>query len=216
MSERTINLTDDLLAYLRRVGVHEPEVLRRLREETAKLPEHRMQISPEQGAFMGLLVRLMGATNCLEVGTFTGYSSTAVALALPPEGRLVCCDVSVEWTNMARQAWTDAGVADKVELHIGPAVETLQTLEERSFDFAFIDADKSSYDAYYERALVLVRRGGLIAIDNVLWSGRVVDQSDQEPDTVAIRKLNEKIAGDDRVEAVLLPLGDGLTLARVR
>ena len=215
MSDRTITLTDELVDYIRRVGVREPEVLATLRRDTAKLPQHNMQIGPEQGAFMALLVRLMGATRCLEIGTFTGYSSTVVALALPPNGHLVCCDVSVEWTNVARQAWTDAGVADKVDLRIGPAVETLKGLEAESFDFAFIDADKTGYDAYYEECLRLVRRGGLIALDNTLQGGCVAAESTSE-NVLAIQALNEKIHADDRVDMVLLPLADGLTLARVR
>ncbi len=216
MARDTLNLTDALRHYVWRVGVREPDVLRRLREETASLPMAQMQIPPEQGAFMAMLVRLMGARRCLEVGTFTGYSSTAVALALPEDGRITCCDVSVEWTDIARRYWADAGVADKIDLRVGPAVGTLRGLEEGSFDFAFIDADKPSYDAYYERALRLVRRGGLIAIDNVLWGGRVIDESDQTEQTLVIRRLNDKIATDERVDQVLLPIGDGLTLARVR
>ena len=216
MARGTLNLTDALRQYVWQVGVREPDVLRRLREETASLPMAQMQISPEQGAFMAMLVRLIDARRCLEVGTFTGYSSTAVALALPDDGRITCCDVSVEWTDVARRYWADAGVADKIDLRLGPAIETLQGLEEGSFDFAFIDADKPSYDAYYERALRLVRRGGLIAIDNVLWGGRVIDESDQSEQTLVIRRLNDKIATDDRVDQVLLPIGDGLTLARVR
>ena len=216
MARGTLNLTDALRSYVWQVGVREPDVLRRLREETASLPMAQMQISPEQGAFMAMLVRLIDARRCLEVGTFTGYSSTAVALALPDDGRITCCDVSVEWTDVARRYWADAGVADKIDLRLGPAIETLQGLEEGSFDFAFIDADKPSYDAYYERALRLVRPGGLIAIDNVLWGGRVIDDADQSEQTLVIRRLNDKIATDERVDQVLLPIGDGLTLARVR
>jgi caffeoyl-CoA O-methyltransferase len=196
--------------------VREPDVLRRLREETAPLPHAQMQISPEQGAFMSVLVKAIGARRCLEVGTFTGYSSTVVALAIPDDGHLTCCDVSVEWTDVARRYWTDAGVAHKIDLRIGPAVQTLKTLEEGSFDFAFIDADKPGYDAYYERALRLVRPGGLIAIDNVLWSGRVADDADQDERTVAIRALNDKIATDERVDVAMVPIGDGMTLAFVR
>ena len=220
MSNQSIGLSDELHAYLLTVGVREPEVLRRIRERTAALPEHGMQIAPEQGAFMALLVRLTGARRCLEVGTFTGYSSTAVALALPPDGRLVCCDASREWTDLARQAWTDAGVAERVELRIGPAVETLNGLLAEGgagrFDFAFIDADKPSYDTYLEQALRLVRPGGLIAIDNTLWSGRLMDASVNDASTQAIRALNEKLAHDDRVDVALVPIGDGLTLLRVR
>ena len=220
MSNASIGLSKELHRYLVSVGVREPEVLRRLRERTAELPESGMQIAPEQGAFMALLVRAMGARRCLEVGTFTGYSSTVVALALPPDGRMVCCDVSREWTDIARQAWTDAGVADRIELRLAPALETLDNLladgGARSFDFAFIDADKPSYDGYVERALLLVRAGGLIAIDNVLWSGRVADPSDQDESTRAIRALNEKLATDERVDIAMVPIGDGLTLLQVR
>jgi predicted O-methyltransferase YrrM len=220
LSNASIGLSQELHAYLVKVGVREPDVLRRLRERTAALPEHGMQIAPEQGAFMALLVKVMGARQCLEVGTFTGYSSTAVALALPPDGRLVCCDVSREWTDIARETWTEAGVADRVELRLGPALETLdQLLAEGGggrFDFAFIDADKPNYDGYVERALRLVRPGGLIAIDNVLWSGRVADSSVDDESTVAIRSLNEKLATDERVEVAMIPIGDGLTLLRVR
>lgn len=220
MSNASIGLSEKLHAYLVKVGVREPEVLRRLRERTAAIPEHGMQIAPEQGAFMSLLVKVMGARNCLEVGTFTGYSSTAVALALPADGRLVCCDVSREWTDIARETWTEAGVGDRVELRLGPALETLdQLLAEggtRRFDFAFIDADKPNYDGYVERGLRLVRPGGLIAIDNVLWSGRVADSSVDDESTNAIRALNEKLASDERVEIAMVPIGDGLTLLRVR
>jgi predicted O-methyltransferase YrrM len=220
MADLTIDLTPAVHEYLLRHGVREPDVLRRLRERTASLPQHRMQIAPEQGAFMALLARLIGARRALEIGTFTGYSSTVVALALPADGRMVCCDVSREWTDIAREAWAEAGVADRVELRLGPAIETLDALlgegGEGTFDFAFIDADKPSYDAYYERCLRLVRRGGLIAIDNVLWSGRVADPSETDDDTNAIRALNAKIATDERVDVSMLPIRDGLTLARIR
>ena len=216
MSSRTLDLTDDLVAYVRRWGVREPEVLVRLREDTARLPQSNMQIAPEQGAFMALLVKLAGARRLLEIGTFTGYSSTVMALALPPDGRITCCDVSEEWTDRARQAWAEAGVADRVELRIGPAIDTLRGLESGTYDLAFIDADKPSYDAYYEECLRLVRPGGLVMLDNMLQSGRVVDETDTSESVLAIRALNEKIAGDERVEHVLLPLADGLTLARVR
>lgn len=220
MSNRTLQLSDELYAYALRVGVREPELLRQLREETAQLPMARMQISAEQGALMAMLVRLMDARRCLEVGTFTGYSSLSVALALPADGRVVCCDVSVEWTDVARRYWTTAGVAERIELRIGPALDTLESLladgGADSFDFAFIDADKASYDGYYERALRLVRPGGAIAIDNVLWSGRVIDDADQSADTKAIRALNARIASDERVDEVLVPIGDGLTLVRRR
>jgi predicted O-methyltransferase YrrM len=220
VSNRSIGLAEDLHAYLLSVGVREPDVLRRLRDETAELPRANMQIAPEEGAALAMLVRMIGARRILEVGTFTGYSSTAMALALPADGRIVCCDVSVEWTDMARKAWTDAGVADRVELHIGPALDTLDDLlaadQAGTFDLAFIDADKENYVAYYERALRLVRQGGVIAIDNVLWSGRVADPSVNDDNTLAIRELNALIATDERVDVAMLPIADGLTLARIR
>ena len=216
MANRTLPMTDELVAYVHRLGVREHPVLARLRETTARLPESEMQIGPEQGAFMAILVKLSGATRILEIGTFTGYSSTAMALALPPGGKILCCDVNREWTDIARQAWADADVAENVELRLAPAVETLATLDEDSFDFAFIDADKPSYDAYYEGCLRAVRPGGLILIDNVLQGGGVADPSADSDSVRAIRALNEKIAGDDRVEHVLLPFADGLTMARVR
>jgi len=219
MSSRTIPITPELHAYIvDRVDEH--PVLRQLRAETAPMPQSNMQIGADQGAFMAQLVRLMGARRCLEIGTFTGYSSTAVALALPADGRIVCCDISTEWTDIARRAWTDAGVADKVDLRIGPAVDTLDALlaagEANAFDLAFIDADKPSYLAYYERCVELVRPGGAILIDNVLWSGRVADPKQNDPDTIAIRALNDRVNADERVDAVILPIADGLTLARVR
>ena len=179
-----------------------------------------MQIAVEEGAFLALLVSLTGARRVLEVGTFTGYSSTAMALALPPDGRVVCCDISREYTDVARRTWAEAGVAERMELHLRPALETLDELLRQdgrgTFDLAFIDADKTNYAGYYERALQLVRRGGLIAIDNVLWSGRVADASDTDDDTQAIRALNEAIAADERVDLAMVPIADGVTLARVR
>ena len=194
--------------------------MRRLREETASLDEASMQIGADQGQFMGLLVEIMGARNALEVGTFTGYSALAVALALPDDGRLVACDVSEEWTAIARRYWEEAGVAHKIDLRLAPALETLEGLLAEgcagTFDFAFIDADKEGYDAYYERALELMRTGGLIALDNTLWEGKVVDPAVADGDTQAIRAMNAKLAGDARVTLSLLPVGDGLTLARKR
>jgi predicted O-methyltransferase YrrM len=216
MSNRTLSLTDELVDYVQALGVREHPALARLRERTAPMPQHEMQIAPEQGAFMALMVQLTAARRILEIGTFTGYSSTAMALALPADGRIVCCDVSREWTDLAREAWADAGVADRVELRIGPAVETLATLDDDAFDLAFIDADKTGYDAYYEGCLRVVRPGGLILIDNVLQGGRVTDASVADENVTAIRALNEKIAADDRVDHVLLPLADGLTMVRVR
>ena len=216
MANRTLNLTDQLVEYVHRFGVREHPTLAALRVETQKLPEHNMQIGPDQGAFMAMLVRLSGARRILEIGTFTGYSSTAMALALPEDGRILCCDVSREWTDIARRAWADAGVAEKAELRLGPATETLEGLEDDSFDLAFIDADKPSYDAYYEGCLRVVRAGGLILIDNVLWSGEVADPAVNSDNVVAIRALNGKIAADERVDHVILPIGDGVTMARVR
>ena len=220
MANKTIGISDELAAYVIEVGTREPDVLARLREETAALPQHGMQISPEQGAFLALLVELIGARRCIEVGTFTGYSSIAVALALPDDGRLVCCDVSTDWTSLARKYWDEAGVAHKIDLHVAPATETLDQLladgEEAAFDFAFVDADKTGYDAYYERLLRLVRPGGLIVFDNTLWNGKVVDQDTDDPDTRAIRALNSKLSGDERVTTCLLPVADGVTLARRR
>jgi predicted O-methyltransferase YrrM len=220
MTNKTIGLSDDLAAYVLDVGTREPGVLARLREETAALPEHRMQIAPEQGAFLALLVELTGARRCLEIGTFTGYSSTAVAMALPDDGRIVCCDVSEAWTSVARRYWDEAGVARKIDLRIAPATETLDGLladgAASTYDFAFVDADKSGYDGYYERLLRLVRPGGLIALDNTLWSGRVLDQDAEDEDTRALQALNRKLSGDDRISLCLLPMADGVTLARRR
>jgi predicted O-methyltransferase YrrM len=218
MSQTHTNLSDELAAYVRRVSLREPDILRRLRERTAPIEESRMQIHPEQAQFMQMLVQIMGATKTLEVGVFTGYSSLAIALALPPEGKVTACDVSEEWTSIGKEFWEEAGVADKIDLRIAPAVETLDQLvtsgQQGTYDFAFIDADKANYDRYYESALVLVRSGGLIALDNVLWHGKVIDPSVNDPDTNAIRSINEKIYGDRRVSLSMIPIGDGLTLAR--
>ena len=204
--------------YLRTVVARESPLQQRLRDETAKLPMGGMQIGADQGVFLAFLVRLIGARNAIEIGTFTGYSALSVASALAPGGRLVCCDVSEEWTAIARRYWAEAGVADRIELHLRPAQETLAELLRKhgpgSFDFAFIDADKTGYDAYYEACLELLRPGGLIAIDNVLWSGTVADPADQKPDTVALRALTVKIRDDRRVDASLVSLGDGVLLAR--
>ena len=220
MSNGSIGLDEALNDYMVQVGVREHPVLAELRRTTAALPNANMQIAPEEGALLAMLVQLLPGRRILEVGTFTGYSSTAMALAQPADGRVTCCDVSEEWTDIARRAWADAGVADRVTLHLAPAVETLDRLlasgEAGSYDLAFIDADKENYDSYYERALSLVRAGGLIAIDNVLWSGRVADPAEHDESTDAIRALNAKIAADERVDVVMLPVADGLTLARVR
>ncbi|MBI1774920.1 MAG: class I SAM-dependent methyltransferase [Proteobacteria bacterium] len=220
MSSRTIELTQRLYDYLLGASLREPEVLQQLREETASMTGAGMQISPEQGQFMALLVELTGARKTLEIGTFTGYSSLAVARALPPGGKVYACDVSKEYTKVARKYWAKAGVADKVELRLGPAVGTVKALiaegHAGSFDFAFIDADKENYDAYYEAALTLLKPGGLITIDNVLWNGRVADPAKNDPDTAAIRALNAKLRDDPRVTISMVPIGDGLMLARKR
>jgi caffeoyl-CoA O-methyltransferase len=220
MTNRSISLTDSLYEYLLSVSLRESSLLRRLREETAVLPNARMQIAPEQGQFMALLVRLIGARRCLEVGVFTGYSSLAVALALPDDGRIVACDVSEEWTSVARRYWAEVGVAHKIDLRLAPALETLQRLraagEAGTFDFAFLDADKENYLRYYELVLELVRPGGLIVADNTLWSGRVADPANSEAATVELRRFNERLLADDRVDLSVVPIGDGLTLARKR
>ena len=220
MTKRSISLTDSLYDYLLAVSLREPEVLRQLRDETAGYPEARMQIAPEQGQFMALLARLTGARRCIEVGVFTGYSSLVLALALPDDGRIVACDVSDEWTAVARRYWAAAGVAHKIDLRLAPALETLGHLlaagEAGTFDFAFLDADKENYLRYYERLLELVRPGGLIVADNTLWSGRVADSANTEATTVALREFNAILNGDQRIDLSLVPIGDGLTLARKR
>ena len=218
MSSHTIELTDTVYDYLLKQGTRESAVARDLRAHTlSSTRAHRMQISPEQGAFMQWLVRLLGARRTLEVGTFTGYSALVVAEALPDDGQLIACDVSEEWTAIGRPFWERAGVAHKIDLRLKPAVDTLDELidagEAGSFDFAFIDADKANYDAYYERCLTLLRPGGVIGIDNVLWGGRVADERVRDEDTRAIRALNLKVNADERVDATMLPIGDGLTLA---
>jgi caffeoyl-CoA O-methyltransferase len=217
---RLLKLDRRLYGYLLEATSREPQLMARLRTETRRLPEASQQIGPEQAQFMDLLVRLIGARRALEIGTFTGYSALAVALALPADGKLVCCDVSEEWTAIARRYWREAGVADRIELRLAPAADTLASLlaagGSRRFDFAFIDADKENYDLYYEQCLKLVRPGGLIAIDNTLWHGAVADPRRNDVDTVAIRALNRKIRDDARVDMVLLPIGDGLLLARPR
>jgi predicted O-methyltransferase YrrM len=220
MSNRSISLTDTLYEYLLSVSLREPPLLLQLREETAALPTRSMQISPEQGQFMALLLRLMGAKRCLEIGVYTGYSSLATALALSDDGRVVACDVSEEWTSVARRYWRAAGVDHKIDLRLAPALETLDELvaagQAGRFDVAFIDADKESYLAYYERALLLLRTGGLVVVDNTLWSGRVADPECADVDTVALRHFNECLHRDERIELSLIPVGDGLTLARKR
>jgi len=219
MARRTLDLDDRLYDYLLKVGVRESDLLKELRAETSKLSSAGMQIGPDQGAFMHLLAGLIGARRALEIGTFTGYSSLCVASALPADGKLICCDVSEEYTSIARNYWRRAGIESRIELRLGPAVATLDQLIEAKvpeFDFIFIDADKANYVNYYERALKLVRTGGLIAIDNVLWGGDVADPKVDDEDTRAIRALNDKISADERVILSMIPLGDGLTLARKR
>ena len=217
---RNVQLTDKLYEYLVGHSVREHPVLAQLRAETAKLPHAGMQIGADQGQFMALLAKLIGARRCIEVGVFTGYSSLAVALALPDDGRIVACDVSEEWTAIARRHWEKAGVAKKIDLRLGRATATLDQLlaegGEGRYDFAFIDADKTGYRDYFERCLRLLRANGLIAIDNTLWSGDVADPSNTKPDTVALRELNDALHRDERVDIALLPLGDGVTLARKR
>jgi predicted O-methyltransferase YrrM len=220
MPKRNIELTEKLDAYILGVSLREPEVLRKLREETARLPMSGMQIAPDQGQFMALLARLVGARRCLEIGTFTGYSALAVALALPADGRIIACDVNPETTAIAKRYWAAAGVGEKIELRLAPALGTLDALLAEggsgSFDFVFIDADKENYDAYYEHSLRLLRAGGLIVIDNVLWGGWVADARRKDPETAALRALNAKLHKDERIDLSLLPLADGITLARKR
>lgn len=220
MSTNSLALSPALYDYLLSVSLRESDLQRRLREETGRLAERGMQIAPEQGQFMALLVELTGAQRALEIGTFTGYSALSVAQALPATGRLIACDVSEEWTAIGRRYWAEAGVADKIDLRIAPALETLQGLlaagEADRFDMAFIDADKENYEGYYEACLQLMRPGGLILIDNVLWDGSVVDPAKQDADTKAIRALNEKLHDDARITLSMIPLADGLTLCRKR
>lgn len=218
MSPRTLGLSDALHAYFLRSLVEEPELLRRLREETQALPNARMQIAPEQGRFMRWLVRLIGARHCIEVGTFTGYSALSVALGLPSDGRIVACDVSEEWTQIARRYFHAAGLSSKLDLRIGPALVTLDGLTRAGqsgfYDFAFIDADKANGLRYYELCFELIRPGGLIAVDNTLWGGRVADEAVDDDDTRTIRALNARVIADQRANACLVPIGDGLILAQ--
>ena len=218
MSRSTVQVDDRLAQYLDTTNRPETPTQLKLRADTGNMSNAGMQIGANQGSFMAFMVRLIGARRCLEIGTFTGYSALTVVSALPPDGKLICCDVSDEWTSMGRKAWEEAGVADRIELRIGPAAKTLDRLiadgESGRFDFAFIDADKENYDRYYEQCLVLVRKGGLIAIDNMLWDGAVADPGNQKETTVAIRALNAKLRGDQRVDFALIPVGDGIALAR--
>jgi predicted O-methyltransferase YrrM len=219
MTNRTITLDQPLYEYLLSVSLREPPLLARLRAETAEMDEANMQIAPEQGQFMGLLVRLTGARHILEVGTFTGYSALCLALAQPPDGELICCDLSEQWTATARRFWQEAGVAGRIHLRIGSALDTLDALlplRAGGFDMVFLDADKERYVDYYERALALLRPGGLLMVDNTLWDGAVVRPEDRAPSTEAIRALNARLAGDERIDLSLVPIGDGLTLARKR
>lgn len=219
MSNRSLNLDDTLYDYLLAHSLREHSCQTALRAATASHPRARMQIAPEQGQFMALLVKLLGVKKAIEVGVFTGYSALSVALALPADGRLLACDISEEFTTVGQPFWREAGVADKIELKLAPALETLDARlaagEAGSYDFAFIDADKVSYDGYYERCLSLLRPGGLILIDNVLWGGDVARPA-EDADTAALQALNAKLHGDERVDLSMLPLADGLTLVRKR
>jgi predicted O-methyltransferase YrrM len=220
MTTRTLTLDDRLYDYLLSCSLRETDEMRELRAVTAEMTMSRMQIAPEQGQFMALLVELIGATRIVEIGTFTGYSALCMARAMPETGRLLCCDISEEWTAIARQFWVRAGVAERIDLRIAPALQTLDGLlatdAEGSFDIAFIDADKANYPAYFERCLALVRNGGLLLFDNTLWSGAVADPADVSEDTLGIRQLNDLLHTDKRVTISLVPIGDGLTLARKR
>ncbi|MDJ0731710.1 MAG: class I SAM-dependent methyltransferase [Crocosphaera sp.] len=217
MANKTLGLESNLYEYLQQVSVREAEVLKQLRQETEKHPMSIMQIAPEQGQFMALLVQLMGAKKTLDIGVFTGYSALVVALALPPDGQIIACDVDEETTKIAQKFWEKAGVSHKIDLRLAPALETLDQLitegQNNTFDFAFIDADKSNYDNYYEKALWLVKPGGLIAIDNVLWGGKVADSEIKDNRTQKIRNLNKKLHQDPRIILSLVPIADGLTLA---
>jgi caffeoyl-CoA O-methyltransferase len=216
---RLIRTTEEVINYVARVGAREHPALRRCREETARLPNANMQIAPEQGAFLALLAKIVGARQTLEIGTFTGYSALSVALALPEGGRVVALDVSREYTDRARQYWKEADMERRIDLRLAPAMESLDSMiakREGPFDIAFIDADKSNYDAYYERTLKLLRRGGVVALDNMLWSGAVADPSVNDSDTSALRALNAKIQSDDRVDMALATIADGVMLARKR
>jgi len=220
MSVKTLGLSDALHDYVQKVGFREPDVMRRLREESDALEMAAMRSSAEQVNALTLLLKLMGARRIIEVGVFTGYATLGFAAALPADGKVYALDVSRDWTDIGRPYWDEAGVADRIDLILAPALETLETMikqgNSQSVDFVFIDADKENYDAYYEAGLTLLRRGGLIGIDNVLWSGNVIDPQAQDADTRAIRALNDKLKDDARIDLAMLPIGDGLTLARKR
>jgi predicted O-methyltransferase YrrM len=217
MANKTLGLSEQLYDYLLSVSVREPQILQRLRAETAKLPMGMMQVAPEQGQLLSLLVQALQPRRCLEVGVFTGYSSLSVALSLPADGHITACDVNEEWTSIARRYWEEAGVAERIDLYLAPALQTLDRMiahgQSSSYDFAFIDADKENYWSYFERALTLLRSGGLIAIDNTLWSGQPADPSINDPSTRAIRAFNKRLFKDPRVRISLIPIGDGMTLA---
>jgi predicted O-methyltransferase YrrM len=219
MPKRSL-MPDSIEQYVSHVITPESPLQQRLRAETTRLPQAGMQIGPDQGRLLALLVHLVGARRALEIGTFTGYSALTVATALPVDGKLIACDISAEWTRIARRYWEEAGVSGRIELRLGPARDTLAGLirdgAAGSFEFAFIDADKMEYDTYYEACLTLLRPGGLIALDNMLWSGAVADPRVHDPDTSALRALNLKIREDGRVESCLLTVGDGVMLARKR
>ncbi len=219
MASRTLGLNEAVSRYLMQIGLREPDVLRSVREDTLQLPGAHMQIAPEQGQFMAILARLTNARCYLEIGTFTGYSTLAVALALPPEGRVVTCEIDATYAAIARQYWLRAGIAHKIDLKLGPVLDTLDMMlgndQAGEFDMAFIDADKENILAYYDRCLALLKRGGLLLIDNTLWGGAVADLADRDPVTETLRALNSKVHADPRVEMVLVPIGDGLTLARL-
>ena len=220
MSNRTLAINDDLYDYLLTVSLREPVILKRLREETAKDKLSNMQIAPEQGQFMAFLVELLGVRRAIEIGTYTGYSALWIALSMPDDGRLICCDVSEDWTAVTRRYWLEASVDSKIDLRLAPALDTLdeiiQSGQSGSFDFAFIDADKQNYESYYEHCLQLLRPGGVIAVDNTLWDGAVADPSNDEANTRAIRNFNQKLLQDQRISLSLVTIGDGLTLARKR
>lgn len=220
MANATLNLTQELYHYLQKVSLRETEEQKHLRHLTAQMPKAVMQISPEQGQFMQMLVRIANAKKCIEVGVFTGYSALSVALALPDDGKIIACDISDEWTRIGQPFWEKAGIAHKIDLHIRPAAQTLDQLiaegQSDTFDFAFIDADKTNYNTYYEQCLALVQKGGLILIDNTLWEGKVIDPKIVDPETNAFQALNEKLLHDQRVDISMLPVGDGITLVRKR
>jgi predicted O-methyltransferase YrrM len=220
MSRTTLGLPETIQNYVATVGIRATPVQSALRDATTKLPQAGMQICPEQGHFMALLVKLIGARKCIEVGTFTGYSALMVAQALPDDGKLICCDISDEFTSVGKPFWKEAGMDSKIDLRLAPGTETLDALLAEggagTYDFAFIDADKPGYDSYYERILTLLRPGGLLGVDNTLWQGKVADPEANDDDTAALKILNQKIHDDARVEMVLLPIGDGLTLCRKR